>query len=122
MLSVLPSGGDQPQERVRLERFLQAGVRSLALLGIAATIRIRAGAVFNEVTDEMASGAHDLLVIGAPLSERDGHLAFAGVAGQLVSHATTYPVLIVRSRYALGNQRWLARNGRINIISEEVIR
>jgi sulfate transport system ATP-binding protein len=122
LLSVLPPGGDQPQARVRIERFLQAGVRSLALLGIAATIRIRVGAVFDEVTDEMASGAHDLLVIGAPLSERDGHLAFAGVAGQLVSHATTYPVLIVRSRYALGNQRWLARNGRINIISEEVIR
>jgi sulfate transport system ATP-binding protein len=122
LLSVLPPAGDQPQARIRIERFLQAGARSLALLGVSAATRIRVGTVVDEVTDEMAIGSHDLLVIGAPLNQRDGHLAFVGVAGQLVSHATNYPVLIVRSRYANGNQPWIMRNGRIQVIAEEVIR
>ena len=121
LLSVVPEAPAPQKAADRTERFLQAGKRTLALLGVAAKTVVRSGNVRDEIMKEMQAGAHDLLVLGAPLSQRDGRAVLAGVVGQIVSSATDFPVLIVRSRYAGRSAPWLAANGRVNF-AEEVIR
>ncbi len=121
LLSVIPQAADRESVRKRTEGFLQAGVRSLALLGVPARTLVRSGVVRDEILDEMATGGHDMLVLGAPLSQRDGRAALSGIVGHIVSSVTNYPVLIVRSRYASGGVPWLGANGRVNI-ADEVIR
>jgi sulfate/thiosulfate transport system ATP-binding protein len=99
LLTVLPGDSGQPERRARAERFLEAGVRTLALLGVAARAVVRSGPVREQIVAEMTDAGHDLLVLGAPLARDDGREVLAGVVGQIVSGATDRPVLIVRSRY-----------------------
>jgi sulfate transport system ATP-binding protein len=121
LLSVLPKDGSHTQVRARTERFLEAGVRTLAVLGVPAQLAIRSGAVRDEILAEMAAGGHDLLVLGAPLTRSDGRGALAGVVGQILSEAADRPVLIVRSSHTAGRVPWLGTNGRV-ILPEEAIR
>ena len=116
---VPPTVGEHGREQV--ERFLAAGVRTLSRLGITTETVVRTGRVRDEILAQMKEGGHDLLVLGAPLGGADGRGPLAGLVGQIVGSATTYPVLIVRSRYVGGNPGWIAPNGRVHI-AEEVIR
>jgi sulfate/thiosulfate transport system ATP-binding protein len=123
LLSIVPANDD----RARAERFLQAGERALHTLNVPTQTVVRpatAGrSIRDEIVDEMSSGEHDLLVLGAPLrgGRRDGQAALAGVVGEVVAAATHYPVLIVKSRYAAGTAPWIGSNGRV-LTREEVIR
>ncbi len=120
LLSVLPRASAQPAARARIERFLQAGVRTLELLGVAAQPVVRVGTVREEILAEITAGGHDLLVLGAPLMRADGRGALAGVVGQILSNSADRPVLIVRSPYVAGRAPWVGTNGRVNV-SEEVL-
>ena len=120
LLSVLPRADAQPAARARIERFLQAGVRTLELLGVSAQPVVRVGTVREEILAEITVGGHDLLVLGAPLMRADGRGTLAGVVGQILSNSADRPVLIVRSPYVAGRAPWLGTNGRVNV-SEEVI-
>jgi sulfate transport system ATP-binding protein len=120
LLSVLPKDGDNPQARARAERFLAAGVRTLAVLGVPARMTIRVGSVREEIMAELTSGAYDLLVLGAPLARHDGRGVLAGVVGQILSSATDRPVLIVRSPYASARAPW-GTAGRVSLIKEVVL-
>ena len=73
------------------------------------------------ISEEMGSGRHDLLVLGAPLSQAERARPWSGIVEQLVRGTTTYPILIVRSRYAAAGAPWIAANGRVSL-GEEVIR
>jgi sulfate transport system ATP-binding protein len=119
LLSVLPRGGDQIEARIRAERFLAGGVRTMALLGVQAQARIRSGPVREEIVAEIAEGSYDLLVLGAPLARPDGGGALAGVVGQILGDSTDRPVLIVRSPYAARGP-WMGMNRRISSIEELV--
>ncbi|HEX5691503.1 MAG TPA: ATP-binding cassette domain-containing protein [Roseiflexaceae bacterium] len=121
LLSVLPKGGDNPQLRERNMRFLEAGVRSLGLLGVAAQPLIRVGAVRDEILAEMAEGGYDMLTLGAPLPRADGRSVLAGVVGQILSSSAKRPVLIVRSPAVAGRAPWIGMNGRISV-REEILR
>jgi sulfate transport system ATP-binding protein len=121
LLSVVPPDASRQRDVPQIERFLAAGVRTLSTLGVRAYTLIRNGVVRDEIMAEMAAGGHDMLVLGAPLSTRDGRAVLAGVVGQIVTGATNFPVLIVRSRYAGPSAPWIAPNGRVNL-TEEVIR
>jgi sulfate transport system ATP-binding protein len=121
LLSVLPRAGAQPAARARIERFLEAGVRTLELLGVPAQPLVRVGTVREEILAEITVGGHDLLVLGAPLMRADGRGALAGVVGQILSNSADRPVLIVRSPYVAGRAPWVGSNGRVNV-SEEVTR
>jgi sulfate transport system ATP-binding protein len=121
LLSVLPAEGDQPETRERAERFLAGGVRTMALLGVPAQVKVRTGHVRNEIIDEMNAGSYDLLVLGAPLARPDGRGVLAGVVGQILSDATDRPVLIVRSPYAAARVPWMGINRRMSSL-EEIIR
>jgi nucleotide-binding universal stress UspA family protein len=52
--------------------------------------------VRDEITSEIASGGYDLLVLGAPLAQRDARIPLSGVVGQMLN-VINRPVLIVRS-------------------------
>ncbi len=120
LLSVVPQGAAHDPARERAERFLAAGVRSLAALGVTAQTTIRAGQIRDEIIAEMREGGHDLLVLGSPLRNQDGRAALVGVVGQLLSEATKHPVLIVRSHYAAEAARVVA-HGRGTLL-EEIMR
>jgi nucleotide-binding universal stress UspA family protein len=97
LLSVLPKEDDgQPLARNRAERFLAGGVRTLELLGVPAQTAIRTGPVRDEITNEVATGGYDLLVMGAPLAQRDGKVPLNGIVSQILN-VINRPVLIVRS-------------------------
>ncbi|MCK6625219.1 MAG: ATP-binding cassette domain-containing protein [Anaerolineae bacterium] len=97
LLSVLPQEeGSQPLARSRAERFLAGGVRTLELLGVPARTSIRTGPVRDEITREVTTGGYDLLVMGAPLPQRDGRVPLNGIVGQILN-VINRPVLIVRS-------------------------
>ncbi|NJN93874.1 MAG: ATP-binding cassette domain-containing protein [Anaerolineales bacterium] len=97
LLSVLPQEEDgQPLARSRAERFLAGGVRTLELLGVPARTTIRTGPVRDEITSEVTGGGYDLLVMGAPLPQRDGRVPLNGIVGQILN-VINRPVLIVRS-------------------------
>ena len=120
LLSVLPAEGNQQETRERTERFLAGGVRTMALLGVPAQAKVRAGQVRNEIIAEMNAGSYDLLVLGAPLVRPDGRGVLAGVVGQILSDATDRPVLIVRSPYAAARVPWMGIR-RMNS-REEIVR
>ncbi len=103
LLSILPSDDNKGEPLNRVERFLSEGVRSLARLGVPAQTMILSGNVHKEITEQMQKGAHDLLVLGAPLRPRGGEISLDGVVGQIVRESTPYPILIVRSHYATGH-------------------
>ncbi|MGH2522668.1 MAG: universal stress protein, partial [Anaerolineales bacterium] len=118
LLSVIPGAKSDPGLRARAERFLASGVRTLDLLGVPAKTVIGSGPVHDEIIQQMQAGGHDLLVLGAPLADRDGRVSLSGVVGQVLNEATGYPVLIVRSHYPASPAPQLRLAGRINIVEE----
>jgi sulfate transport system ATP-binding protein len=118
LLSIIPATGQKGELRDRAQRFLMSGVRTLEVLGVPAHIAIRSGNVSDEITNQMQLGGHDLLILGAPLSQRTGDVSLDGVAGQVIEEMTTHPVLMIRSHYAVTNPRPVNQHGRINIVEE----
>jgi sulfate transport system ATP-binding protein len=102
VLKVLPEEEDGEEARALVERFLAAAARTLGRLGVPAETRIRRGAVAAEILAEMKEGGHDLLVLGAPLSDRRGRRGKVPLAGLLrrVLEEANQPVLIVRAHGA----------------------
>jgi nucleotide-binding universal stress UspA family protein len=119
LLSVLPPDA-QPDVCERVDRFLEAGARTLHVLGVEARAMTRSGSVFPTIMEERAAGTYDMLVIGAPLSDAQGRTTLDGVVGQIINEAHDQPVLIVRSPYAAVDPL-LGANGRIHL-QEEIIR
>ena len=118
LLSILASNENKSEPLNRVERFLREGVRSLGRLGVPAQTIILSGNVHQEITEQMKTGEYDLLVLGAPLRPRGGEISLDGVVGQIVREPTTYPVLIVRSHYAMSSIYPTTSDGRINIVEK----
>jgi sulfate transport system ATP-binding protein len=78
------------------ERFLAAGTRTLALLGVASQPALRRGQVRDQVRAQVREGRHDMLVLGAPLPDARGRMTLAGVIRTLIEDAHDRPLLIVR--------------------------
>ena len=100
LLSVLPPTQKTPAQHSRSERFLESGVRSLALLGVPARTVIRSGATAEEICREAKEGGYDLVVLGAPLPAQGEKLTLNGVVGQALNQLTDCAVLVVRSHHA----------------------
>jgi sulfate transport system ATP-binding protein len=96
LLAVLTEEENQSTAQSRVERFLSSGVRTLELLGVPAKTTIRSGPVRQEITNEVATGGYDLLVMGAPLPKPDGRVSLKGIVGQLLQ-VINRPILIVHS-------------------------
>ncbi len=89
-----------PQEQERAQRFIDAGARTLGLLGVPTQTKVRTGGVRDEIMTEMKTGGYDMLVMGAPLHNHDGRDILTGIAAELLDAITEQPVLIIRSVYA----------------------
>ncbi|HEY2981202.1 MAG TPA: ATP-binding cassette domain-containing protein [Anaerolineales bacterium] len=118
LMSVLPAAADNPELHERAKRFLSGGARTLEALGVPAQVAVRSGNIRDEIVNQMQSGEHDLLVLGAPLTYRQGEVSLEGIVGQILKEMTTHPVLIVRSRYAAAVTRPRMSDGRINIVDK----
>ncbi len=118
LLSVLPADNKRPGLSKRTEQFLADGARTLASLGIPVETTIRNGAVVEEILDQLKTGSHDLLMVGAPLAPENRRAPIAGVIGQVLGSAIEVPILIVRSRYATLSVPEITFDGRIKIIEE----
>jgi len=103
LLSVLANGG--AQDRARAERFVAAGARTLAALGVQAETVVRSGPAPQEILAQMAAGRHDLLVLGAPLDSRARRATVPGIVGQLLAAVNDYPVMIVPSMFRTQRRR-----------------
>jgi sulfate transport system ATP-binding protein len=79
------------------DRFLAAGERTLSMLDVPASTRVRRGVVRTEILNELREGEHDFLVLGAPLPNRRGVVSLDGFVGDMLDNMKERPVLIVRS-------------------------
>ena len=93
---VLPEEAS-PELRSRTDRFLAQGQRTLAVLDVPSRTLVRTGSPREEILEEVRSGEHDLLVVGAPLADRRGEFSLQGFVGDLLARIEGHPVLIVRS-------------------------
>lgn len=89
--------GDFPQSRI--DRFLRNGQQSLARFGVAAKTIIKEGGLLTAVQDEFRKEPYDLVVLGAPLPDRHGHVDLSGVMGSILSSVENSAFLIIRSHY-----------------------
>ena len=96
LMTVLPETDNPSPARVRVERFLAGGLRTLELLGVLAQTVIRSGPVQQAILNEVTTGGYDLLVVGTPLSQHGGKFALTGIVGQLLN-TLNCPTLLVRS-------------------------
>jgi len=95
VLTVLPLGASEP-ERAAADRFLAACVRTLAPLGVRAEPEVVRGDLAAAVGQRIGE-AHDLLVLGAPLPDDEGRLAWAPTTRALLDAPGDAPILIIRT-------------------------
>ena len=91
------SPSSRPDIQEQADRFLAAGERTLSVLEVPASKRVRRGAVQEEILNELREGEHDFLVLGAPLPNRRGVVSLDGFFGNMLAAVKEKPVLIVRS-------------------------
>jgi sulfate transport system ATP-binding protein len=96
ILTVLPPGADD-RAREQAGRFLDAGIRTLSLMGVPATPLVRHGSPIEEILKELQTGAHDLLAVGAPLGAKRSRSALGAIVGEICRRDVQVPILIVRS-------------------------
>jgi nucleotide-binding universal stress UspA family protein len=97
--------------RERSERFLAGGMRSLEILGVPAQTAVRSGVVSKAIAQELAANGYDLLVLGTPLADREGHISLKGVVEQVMSETSTCATLLVRS-----TEYFVPRAGRVDTV------
>ncbi len=95
VVTVLPAGASEG-ERAAASRFLAACVRTLAPLGVPAVADLVPGDLMGALAERMA-GEHDLLVLGSPLPDAGGRLAWGPTTRALLDAPGDTPILIVRT-------------------------
>lgn len=118
LLSVIPPSHYNDESNDRSYRFLSGGVRTLELLGVPARALVRIGNPDVEINAQFEKTGHDLLVMGAPLAQKNGEVVLEGVIRHTIEKNLVHPLLIVRSRYAAAIVQPLTNEGRINIVEE----
>ncbi|HEY4688159.1 MAG TPA: ATP-binding cassette domain-containing protein [Anaerolineae bacterium] len=121
VMSVLPSGNGQPPSRAKTERFLKGSIRALDVLGIPAQMTVRIGNVRDEIFRELAAADYGLIVLGAPLPDREGHVSLGGLIGQVLSDISDRALLIVRSNYTTDKPSAPMGGNRINLVEADVL-
>jgi len=95
VLTVLPAAASEA-ERAAADRFLAGCVRTLAPLGVAAEPELVRGDLPAAIARRMGED-HDLLVLGSPLPDDEGRIAWGPTARALLDAPGDTPILIVRS-------------------------
>ncbi|MFH1680855.1 MAG: ATP-binding cassette domain-containing protein, partial [Candidatus Eisenbacteria bacterium] len=97
VLTVLP-GQSRDERLARGRRFLDACARTLSVLGVEGSAKMREGRTHEEISSEIKQGDYDMVVLGTPLAGRNGRATLEGLAGDLVRELNGLAVLFVRSR------------------------
>lgn len=118
LLSILPASNKDQDLMKRTERFLEAGVQSLSLLGVPANTSIRTGVVADEVVQEVTHGNYDLLVLGVPLTKLNGKVSLSGAVGQILDSVKDKAILVVRSRYLGARTYPIVHGERDSLVTE----
>jgi sulfate transport system ATP-binding protein len=106
LLTVRDESAKDSYDQEMAERFVAGGQRSLALFGVPTRSLVKAGNPAAVILEEMRSGGHDVMVLGAPLAGRSGGVEFGGLMATVLRSAPAGVFLIIRSReYALRNRR-----------------
>jgi sulfate transport system ATP-binding protein len=87
-------------QRQHVERFMAGGRHSLERFGVPTESEIRIGQPQTEIIEEMRTGEFDLVILGAPLPNRYGHVSLARVVENVMRNAGNCSLLIVRSHYS----------------------
>ena len=95
LMAVLPDRS--PLTHQQATRFLDGGVKTLESLGVPAESALRFGPVRDEIISEVEAGNYEMLVLGCPLPDLQGHISLNGVVSQILHHNPTYPVLIIKT-------------------------
>jgi nucleotide-binding universal stress UspA family protein len=101
LLSILQTSNVDEDTRLRVERFLEGGVRSLSLLGVPASSSLRTGSIPEEILAEAQNGGFDLVILGSPLVNSSGKASLSGIIDQTLSLLQDVATLIVRSHYVV---------------------
>jgi len=89
---------ESPEETTRLgERFLAAAARTLSVLGVPQRTILRQGRALEQIRGELQAGGHDMVVMGAPLADEDGHISLGNIVGGLIGERSDLPFLIIRA-------------------------
>jgi sulfate/thiosulfate transport system ATP-binding protein len=99
LVTVLPGQEVGPAAEKRASRFLEGGVRTLAVLGIPAATRVLRGQVADQIIKTARSGDYDLLVMGVPLNPRSGEISLTGVVAEVLKQVSDRAILLVRSQF-----------------------
>jgi len=99
LLSILQTSNVDEDSRLRVERFLEGGVRSLSLLGVPASSSLRTGSIPEEILAEVQNREFDLVILGSPLVDSSGKASLSGIIDQTLSLLPDVATLIVRSHY-----------------------
>jgi len=95
VLTVVPAAAHEPA-RAAAERFLAACVRTLAPFGVAAVPELERGDLVAAIERRLAAD-HDLLVLGSPLPDDEGRIAWGATTRALLDTPGDVPILIIRS-------------------------
>jgi len=87
-------------QRQHVERFMAGGKQSLERFGVPTESEIRMGNPPTEIIEEMRKGEFDLVILGAPLPNRDGRVSLTRVVENVMKSAGNCSLLIVRSHYS----------------------
>ncbi len=99
LLTVLDGSPDNEYQQHQVERFIAGGVQSLEMFGVSTESKLRNGDPQTEIVDEIKKGEFDLVIMGAPLPQKDGRTALNGVIEGVMRNAGNCSLLLVRSHY-----------------------
>jgi nucleotide-binding universal stress UspA family protein len=97
LFTVLNGVHSSEYQRQHVERFMAGGKHSLERFGVSTEIEVRLGNPQTEITEEMRNGEFDLVVLGAPLPNRDGKVTMTKVVEGVMKNADKCSILVVRS-------------------------
>jgi sulfate transport system ATP-binding protein len=97
VMIVVAGDGPDPVTDSQAERFVAAGVKTLASSGIKAHTALRHGDAMERIEEEAATGVYGLIVVGSPPLRSDTSAPIGGVVGKLLASPTVPSVLVVRS-------------------------
>jgi nucleotide-binding universal stress UspA family protein len=100
LLTVINTVYSTEYQRQHVERFLEGGKHSLERFGVPTESEIKIGHPQTEIIEHMRTGEFDLVVLGAPLPNRDGRVSLTKVVEGVMKNAGNCSLLIVRSHYS----------------------
>jgi nucleotide-binding universal stress UspA family protein len=97
LLTVVNGSANSEYQRRHIERFMAGGQHSLERFGVPTESEIRKGHPQTEIIEEIRKGEFDLVILGAPLPNRDGRVSLTSIVEGVMKNAGNCSVLIVRS-------------------------